>query len=77
MAQQNVAGQGVWHDGFWSVVFMRDLASKEADDVNFQPGKATPVAFAVWNGEQGDRNGRKMVSNWYQLLLEKNAPAKR
>lgn len=68
--QQNVAGKGIWHDGFWSVIFVRDLKSKDADDVKFVAGKPVPVAFAIWNGEQHDRNGRKMVSNWYQLILE-------
>ena len=77
--QQNVAGKGIWHDGFWSVVFIRDLKSKDADDVKFVSGKPVPVAFAIWNGEQGDRNGRKMVSNWYQLILDdgKGKTAKR
>jgi len=77
--QQNVAGKGVWHDGFWNVVFIRDLKSKDADDVKFVAGKSVPVAFAIWNGEQGDRNGRKMVSNWYQLILDdgKGKTAKR
>jgi DMSO reductase family type II enzyme heme b subunit len=70
LQQQNVQGKGVWHDGFWSVVFIRDLKSKDADDVKFVAGKPVPVAFAIWNGEQGDRNGRKMVSNWYQLILD-------
>ena len=68
--QQNVQGKGVWHDGFWNVVFNRDLKSKDADDVKFIAGKSVPVAFAIWNGEQHDRNGRKMVSNWYQLILD-------
>ena len=71
LAQQNVAGKGVWHDGFWNVVFLRDLVSPDANDVKFVAGKSVPVAFAIWNGEQRDRNGRKMVSNWYQLILEK------
>jgi DMSO reductase family type II enzyme heme b subunit len=70
LAQQNVAGKGLWHAGFWNVIFIRDLKSKDADDVKFVAGKSVPVAFAIWNGEQGDRNGRKMVSNWYQLLLD-------
>lgn len=68
--QQNVEGKGVWHDGFWNVIFIRELKSKDRDDVKFAAGKPTPVAFAIWNGEQGDRNGRKMVSNWYQLLFD-------
>ena len=79
LARQNVAGKGVWHDGFWNVVFIRDLKSKDADDVKFVAGKPVPVAFAIWNGEQHDRNGRKMVSNWYQLILDdgKASAAKR
>jgi DMSO reductase family type II enzyme heme b subunit len=70
MTQQNVQGRGVWHDGFWNVIFIRDLKSKDADDVKFVAGKPVPVAFAIWNGEQHDRNGRKMVSNWYQVILD-------
>jgi len=79
IAQQNVSGKGIWHDGFWNVVFIRDLKSKDAADVKFVAGKPVPVAFAIWNGEQHDRNGRKMVSNWYQLILDsgKGRTAKR
>jgi DMSO reductase family type II enzyme heme b subunit len=68
--QQNVSGRGLWHDGFWNVLFTRDLTSEEPQDVRFSGNRPVPVAFAVWNGEQGDRNGRKLVSNWYQLVFE-------
>ena len=68
--QQNVDGKGIWNAGFWNVVFIRDLKPKDPDDVKFQPGKSVPVAFAIWNGEQHDRNGRKMVSNWFHVILE-------
>ncbi len=67
---QNVGGLGVWRDGHWSVVVVRDLKSKDPDDVKFQAGKSVPVAFAVWNGEQRDRNGRKVVSHWHYLVLD-------
>ena len=69
-AGQNVSGKGVWRDGSWSVVFVRDLNSKDRDDVKFAIGKATPVAFAVWDGQNRDRNGRKVVSNWHKLIFE-------
>jgi DMSO reductase family type II enzyme heme b subunit len=52
------------------VVFVRDLKSRDGDDVKFQAGKPTPVAFAIWDGQNRDRNGRKVVSNWYQLILD-------
>lgn len=67
---QNVRGKGIWRDGHWNVVFARELKSNEADDVKLSPGQPAPVAFAVWDGEHRDRNGKKLVSNWYQLLLE-------
>lgn len=64
---QNVWGRGVWTDDSWTVLFVRDLRTREADDVQFVRDRRVPVAFAVWNGEQGDRNGRKMISYWYWL----------
>ena len=70
LAGQNVNGKGLWRDGFWNVIFLRELKSKESDDVKFTNKQPVPVAFAVWNGEQRDRNGRKVISNWYKLLLE-------
>lgn len=74
-AGQNVTGKGVWVDGSWNVVFVRTLRSRDRDDVQFVRGRSVPVAFAVWNGEQGDRNGRKMISYWYQLRLDAARPA--
>jgi mono/diheme cytochrome c family protein len=67
---QNVTGKGVWRAGFWNVVFLRELKSREAEDIKFDGKNPVPVAFAVWNGEQRDRNGRKVISNWYKLVLE-------
>ena len=67
---QNVHGRGVWRDLHWSVVFVRDLKSPDADDVQLTAGKSVPVAFAVWDGQNRDRNGRKVVSNWHHLVLE-------
>jgi mono/diheme cytochrome c family protein len=68
---QNVFGRGIWRDSHWSVVFVRELTSREANDVQFAAGKPVPVAFAVWDGQNRDRNGRKVVSNWHKLILEK------
>lgn len=70
LKSQNVRGRGVWRDGFWNVLYLRELNSKDADDVKFSQGKPVPVAFAIWNGQQRDRNGRKVISNWYQLIFE-------
>ena len=69
-AQQNVKGKGIWRDSHWNVVFIRELKSRDRDDVKLEKGKPAPVAFAIWDGQNRDRNGRKVVSNWYQLILE-------
>ena len=67
---QNVKGRGIWRDAHWSVVFVRELKSRDKDDVQLALGKPAPVAFAVWDGQNRDRNGRKVVSNWHKLILE-------
>lgn len=72
-AQQNVRGHGVWFDGSWNVVVTRALDSAEPGDVRFKPGETVPVAFAVWNGQQRDRNGRKVISNWMKMTVGRPA----
>ena len=66
---QNVGGSGVWRDGFWSVLYHRNLASPDAGDVQFTAGRPALVAFGIWNGAQRDRNGRKVISHWHRLTL--------
>ncbi len=76
-ASQNVAGRGVWEEGRWRVVFSRDLSSPEADDVIFQAGNVYPIAFAAWDGANGERDGTKSTSQWISLTLDpsQQAPA--
>jgi DMSO reductase family type II enzyme heme b subunit len=47
------------------------MKSRDADDVQLAVGKPAPIAFAIWDGQNRDRNGRKVVSNWHKLILEK------
>ena len=37
--------------------------------VVFKPGESFPMAFAVWNGSAGDRDGKKSVTIWQELQL--------
>jgi hypothetical protein len=69
---QSVNGHGIWTDGKWRVVMVRVLRTGNERDTQFEPGGTTvPVAFAVWDGAQGDRDGRKAVTVWQHLKLEK------
>jgi hypothetical protein len=65
---QIVAGAGGWQDGIWRVVFARDLTA-DADYSQFGEGASTNVAFAVWDGAAGERDGIKSVSQFLTLEL--------
>lgn len=66
---QNVSGVGKWADGFWEVIFVRDLSSDFKGDIKFVPGNAISVAFALWDGEFNDRNGQKVVTIWHKFVI--------
>ena len=53
---QSFPANGTYQKGQWSVIFeLPDLPA------------GSPVAFAVWNGSQKDRDGRKYFSVWQVL----------
>ena len=55
----------------WQVVFVHHFgAEEEGGDVVLAPGNSLSIAFAVWDGHAGDRNGQKSVTIWHQLVLE-------
>jgi hypothetical protein len=68
---QNVHGKGVWKAGKWRVVMVREMRSTSDRDAQFTPGQSLPVAFAIWDGAHGDRDGQKAVSVWQRLEIEK------
>lgn len=70
-SHQDVNGTGYWSDGKWHVMIFRSLITPDGDDVRFVPGQTTYFNAAVWNGEEGDRNGLKSVSiRWRPITLE-------
>jgi hypothetical protein len=46
----------------------------EGDDLDNEArlvaGRMQAVAFAVWNGENKERNGQKAVASWMQLQID-------
>ncbi|MCH7728799.1 MAG: hypothetical protein IH991_20290, partial [Planctomycetes bacterium] len=68
---QLVKAHGEWKDGRWTVVMTRSLAVASDDDgVSLSPGRKASMAFAIWNGSQKDRDGKKLVTVWQDLVLE-------
>lgn len=67
---QNITAEGRWRSDRWAVVMKRNMTSQDKFNVSFREGGVTPVAFAVWNGSEADRGGRKVISTWYYVGLE-------
>ncbi len=65
-AHQDVQGEGNWNNNRWSVVFKRSLTNSDTNDTQFKGGKA-PMAIAVWNGQNKERNGQKGITQWQEL----------
>jgi len=68
---QQVESAGAYATGSYRVVFMRDLSAQGKNAVVLSPGASTAVSFAVWNGSEGDRDGKKSVTIWQELVLER------
>ena len=70
-AQGRVQGKATWKDGVWKVVIRRPLASDDSEnEARLEPGRLQTIAFAVWNGENKERNGQKAVAPWFQLSID-------
>jgi dimethylsulfide dehydrogenase subunit gamma len=69
------AGQSV-RDLQWTVVMSRPLAATGEHVVDLAGKSQQPLAFAVWQGAEGQRDGQKSAStDWIMLDLSTLAPS--
>ncbi|MCZ7646168.1 MAG: c-type cytochrome [Planctomycetota bacterium] len=61
--------RGTWKDGKYGVLMRRPLRQSGPGALTLNAGDTFHVAFAVWDGSQGDRNGQKSVTIWHALHL--------
>lgn len=70
----DIAVNAEHRDGHWRVVFMRRLALEPAATntaVQFAVGRSSRIAFAVWDGGNGERGGLKAFSpDWREITLD-------
>ena len=69
-SDQSVDAVGTYSTGTYRVVFHRALAGRGEHAVSLKPGDIFGVAFGIWNGSAGDRDGKKSVTIWQDLKLE-------
>jgi mono/diheme cytochrome c family protein len=66
---QDVLSSAVWGNGRWFVTMFRRVDTGQEHDIHLRPGRRVPVAFAVWDGSRGDRDGVKLISGWHWAEL--------
>ncbi|HZJ07817.1 MAG TPA: ethylbenzene dehydrogenase-related protein [Nocardioidaceae bacterium] len=73
---QAVAGRGLYggsnESGHWAVVLARGFQAPGEGQPAFKVGERTDIAFAVWNGIEGDRDGIKSVSEFATLVVSRS-----
>ncbi len=65
-AHQDVDGSGNWSNNRWMIVFKRTLKTNDPNDTQFL-GDQTAIAFAIWNGNNKERNGQKALTIFHIL----------
>lgn len=75
--QGGLEGNAVYKDGRWMVVFSRAFESAHEMQPTFDGAGPVDVAFAVWDGSKGERDGLKSVSTFTQLHITPEDPPRR
>lgn len=65
--------QGGYKDGQYRVIFRRPLKGGDGE-VDFAPGRFVPVAFHLWDGDNGEEGLKMSISTWYALLPQPAMP---
>jgi DMSO reductase family type II enzyme heme b subunit len=66
--------EGGYKDGQYRVILRRPRAASDDQEIGFEPGRFIPLAFHLWDGEQGEEGLEMAISTWYYLLLEPKTP---
>ncbi|NLV10863.1 DMSO reductase [Halomicrobium mukohataei] len=61
--------EGTGENATWTVVYSRPLDATSENRTAISDDGDLDVAFAVWNGSNGERAGQKAVSEWYYFPM--------
>ena len=72
-----VTATGTYHKGTWKVVMKRPLLTSDAEnDLQFQEGQFIPIAFAAWDGSNGESGSKHTMTTWYWILIKPASSSK-
>lgn len=72
-ANGEVQAQGRYKDGQYRVVLRRPLQPADGG-VPIAPGQFVPVAFQLWDGDNGEEGMKMALSTWYHVLAQPATP---
>ena len=65
------ASSGSYKNGTWKVMMKRKLVTANKDkDTQFEVGRFIPIAFANWDGSNGEAGSKHTMTSWAWLLLQ-------
>lgn len=64
-------GRGGWFNDRWTVVIVRSLTGSDQGERSLVPGDKDQIAFAAWQGSDGNVGGRKHWSNWNEFEISR------
>lgn len=65
---------GGYKDGQYRAILRRPLSAQDKSEAPLEPGRFVPIAFHLWDGEQGEDGLKMAISTWYSLVLESPTP---
>ena len=72
--EQHLRAAAQFADGQWKVLILRALDTGGDEDLALPVGQPIPMAFQVWDGDNGESGNQGAVSTWYFLFLHQQTP---
>lgn len=69
---EKFSAEARYHEGRWRV-----LMKKEFNEGGILPGEFQPIAFAVWDGSNGEAGSKHTLTAWHWFTIEKKQGYKR
>lgn len=65
---------GVYDKGTWRVMMRRPLKTNDpAKDIQFEENRFMPVAFAAWDGSNGEKGPKHELTTWVWFIMQPEA----
>jgi len=70
-SSQNLTSKASFKYGRYFLVVKRPLTTSDAKvDIQLRSGQTIPIAFNIWNGSAGETGSKKVISSWFDMILE-------